>query len=334
MLRFDLVPDFKPTVQWPFWTAALILLAVSLFPQRVAAQFAAHNTFGDFGLQAGTQPPPGFYLVAPMYQHYWADTLKDGSGDAVLPEEGDSFKSNAYVLGFIYVSDFEILGAHYSFQIYPALADNVLEIPAFQQFETRTRTGLTDLYLQPINLGWNLERADFTAGFGVYAPTGRYEFLGEANRGFGMWSFEFFGGATVFFDRARTWHLAGVAFLETHTEKRDTDIRVGEVITFEGGLGKSFLDGAISVGAVYYMQWKVTNDRFGNFDIEIPFLDVGKNRVYAIGPELSFPIATEKTLIAIISTRFFWELGARTALEGHNLLVSATFVMPRPRAKH
>ena len=46
----------------------------------VHAQLSGHNTKGDFGLQSGTQAPPGFYVV-PLYYDYSADTLRDGNGD-------------------------------------------------------------------------------------------------------------------------------------------------------------------------------------------------------------------------------------------------------------
>jgi hypothetical protein len=78
-----------------------------------------------------------------------------------------------------------------------------------------------------------------------------------------MWSFEFFAGSTIYFDEARSWHFATIAWYETHTEKKDTDIRVEDILTLEGGLGKSSKDGALSVGAAYYAQWKLTEEDLG-----------------------------------------------------------------------
>ena len=95
------------------------------------AGFAGHNTKGDFGLQSGTQPPPGF-LIAPMYYRYSGNTLKDSRGDKISidPDDRGSLDANAYVLSFIWVSDdLKILGGNYSFQAFPALSDNTLEVP-------------------------------------------------------------------------------------------------------------------------------------------------------------------------------------------------------------
>jgi hypothetical protein len=55
-----------------------------------------------------------------------------------------------------------------------------------------------------------------------------------------MWSYEVFGGTTVYFDEKRTWNFATLASFETHGKKDGTDIRVGDLLTLEGGLGKSF----------------------------------------------------------------------------------------------
>jgi len=306
-----------------------LILIIALTAGPAYAGFAGHNTKGDFGLQSGSQPPPGFYLVAPMYYRYEGDSLKNRNGDSVRidPEGSGSLTANAYVLGFIWVSDFKFLGANYSFQVYPAFTDNKLEVPILG-LEDSVDTGFTDLYFQPINLGWHTDRADFIAGLGVYAPTGEYEPGGSDNLGLGMWSFEFFAGSTIYFDQAKTWHFATTAFYETHTDKEDTDINVGDILTLEGGLGKSFMDGALSVGAAYYAQWKLTEDEFGGDSVLPDGRDLGKNRVFAAGPELTLPIATKKKLFGFLNARYFWEFDAKSTLEGNTFVLTATFPIP------
>ena len=44
-------------------------------------------------------------------------------------------------------------------------------------------------------------RADFIAGYGFYAPTGRYEAGADDNIGLGMWSHEIQGGTTLYVNR-------------------------------------------------------------------------------------------------------------------------------------
>jgi len=304
---------------------AFMVLALCGSTAALHAQLSGHNTKGDFGLLAGSQPPPGLYLVAPLYIRYEADTLRNRDGDRLALDF--SLDVNAYVLGVLWVSEKKFLGGNYSFQIFPAFTDNALEAPGLGVDES-VSTGLTDLYVVPLHLGWQRERADFVAGLGIFAPTGSYEADADDNLGLGMWSFELFGGTTLYFDEARSWHFATNAFYETHTEKEGSDVRVGDLLTLEGGFGKSLMEGAVSVGVAYYAQWKTSDDDLG-LDFVLPSgRRLGKHEVFGVGPDVTFPIATKKKLYGFLNARYFWESGARSTLEGSSLLVTATFPIP------
>ena len=148
-----------------------VLLLALLLPLAGHAQLSGHNTKGDFGLQSGTQAPPGFYVV-PLYYDYSADTLRDGNGDRFDPlGGGGSVDAGAAIAGLMWVSEKKVLGGTYGFSIWPAVTNNALELPALQT-NSKTSTGLADLYIQPIILGWNKAQADFTAGLG-YLRTDR-----------------------------------------------------------------------------------------------------------------------------------------------------------------
>ena len=170
--------------------------------------------------------------------------------------------------------------------------------------------------------------ADFIAGFGVFAPPARYDPDASDNLGMGMWSFEIMGGTTVYLDKAKSWNFAAAAFYETHTTKKDTDIKVGDIFTLEGGLGKSFMEGAMNVGVAYFAQWKVTADDPGG-ELQPVFEELfGKHRGFGVGPEVTFPIATKKKLIGFINARYVWEFGIRSQLEGSHFILAAAFPIP------
>lgn len=161
-------------------------------------------------------------------------------------------------------------------------------------------------------------RADVLAGYGFFAPTGRYAAGANDNTGLGMWGHEVFAGSTVFFDEKKAWHAATTGAIEFHSGKEDTDARVGTLFTLEGGLGRSFLMGAASVGHSYYAQWKLTEDTL----IGLPALILqGKNRVAGLGPEVTIPIATKNTVYGFLTARYQWEMGARTTTQGDALNV-------------
>ena len=175
-------------------------------------------------------------------------------------------------------------------------------------------------------------RADVAAGFQLYAPTGRYERGGSDNIGKGMWTYEPFVGTTVYFDEKRTASFATTAYWEFHGDKKDSDVRVGQILTLEGGAGKSYLGGGLVVGAAYYAQWKLTEDQLAQFvlpgggTIGVPLSD--KHKVYAFGPDVTLPVASKSKLFALVNIRYFWETGARVKTEGQSLVVTATFPVP------
>jgi len=302
-------------------------MLVLLFPLSSHAQLNGHNTKGDFGLQAGTQAPPGFYVI-PLLYDYRADTLRDRNGDSrPAIENGGSVDAQAANVGLMWVSDKKILGGNYGFAIWPGVTNNALAAPVIGVDE-KTSTGLADIYIQPFTLGWNTARADFIAGLGLYAPTGEWKLGGDSNRGLGMWGYEVFAGTTVYFDEARTWNFAMLAAFETHGKKDDTDIRVGNLLTLEGGLGKSFNDGMFNVGIAYYAQWKISKDDLG-LDISLPDAPLShKHRVYGFGPEATFPIASKKTLYGFLTLRYIWETGGRSTLEGNTFVAQFSFPVP------
>ena len=84
--------------------------------------------------------------------------------------------------------------------------------------------------VRPLDLGWHAKRADVTAGFQFYCPPGDTRKGGSDNIGKGMWTYEPFVGTTVFFDEKRTASLATTAFWEFHGDKKDTDVKVGQIL--------------------------------------------------------------------------------------------------------
>ncbi len=308
-----------------------LLLAIGIIPflsGQAHAQFNGHNGLGDFGVLSGSQPEPGFYASA-FYYRYGTDLLRNGDGDPVGFETNDpgDLTINAFSPILWWVTDHKILGANYGAMLVLSWANTGLEVPILDR-TSKTGTAFGDLYFQPINLGWHRARADFTAGLALFAPTGRYEADADDNVGLGMWTFELAAGTSVFLDEARSWHLATTAYYETHSEKKDSDAKVGDLLTLEGGLGKSFMGGLATVGAAYYAQWKITDDDFGT-DFELPSgTEIGKHRVFGIGPDVTVPLKTNEKLIALLNVRYLWETGARTKTEGQSLVITATFPVP------
>ena len=302
-------------------------LVLLLFAGAAQAQFLGAHTAGDFGVNAATQPDPGDYVSA-LYFGYDGDSIRDKNGNVIeYPGGGGDLTVNAYALGWWHVSEAKLWGGNYSFMIWPAVTDNKLEIPVLGQSQ-KVSTGLTDLYVQPINLGWHTDRIDYSAGLGLYLPTGSYTAGADDNRGLGMWTVEVSGGATVWLDEAKTWSFSTLAFFETHSEKEDTDVRVGNILTVEGGLGKAFMGGLVNLGVAYYAQWKVSDDDLGDFVPPGDLNFVGKNSGYGIGPDVTLPLMSKSKLYGTVNARYLWESGVQSSVEGQMLWLTFTFMVP------
>ncbi len=304
-----------------------LLFSMALcFCNNANAILNGHNAKGDYGLMSGTQAGPGFYVPV-MYFDYGIDTLRESSGEAI-PTQG-KITTKAIAPMALWVSEKKLLGGNYSLLIAPAMTSNTLEVPLLSSSETSSWE-LGDLYVQPINLGWHLQQADFIAGLGIFAPTGKYEFAGDENNGLGMWSYELFAGTTIYPGKDKNWHMAASVFWETHGKKEGTDIRVGDLLTIEGGVGRNFLGGAASAGLAFYAQWKLTQDDFGSLASVSPDLlaSPSKHKVFALGPDLTIPIASSNKLYALVNMRYFWEFDANSTSEGETFLLTLTFPVP------
>jgi hypothetical protein len=281
------------------------------------AQLNGQNIKGDMGLKSGSQPPPGGYVLVPLYW-YSADAVKNRDGEEILHGSLDAFVGGP---GFTFVTTKKLAGANYGVLVVLPFANNRIQ---GTEIDENPGGGLTDMYVQPLNLGWHFKRADVTAGYGIFFPVGRYEDGADDNTGLGMWGHELFAGTTVFLDEAKTWHAATLASLDFQSKKKDSETKVGNILNLEGGVGRDLLHGAASVGLAYYATYKLTDDRIEGLP---GILIRGKNRVWGLGPEATLPIAAKKTLYGLVTVRYQWELGARTTTEGGAWNILATFFL-------
>ncbi len=194
--------------------------------------------------------------------------------------------------GISWVSDFKILGANYGATALLAFAANTIQ---GNNADVNNSLTLTDSYIQPIQLGWHNKRADFVASYQFYLPTGRYTAGASDNSGLGMFMNEFSAGTTLFFNDKKTIHFSALASYEINGKKKDTDIKTGDILSIEGGLGKTFYmmnpektapKGILNAGLIYYLQYKVTNDK-----IPVPVfgtIETDKDRVGGIGAEINY----------------------------------------------
>lgn len=315
--------------------AGVVLSLLLLIPSPARAQLKGHYIPGFTGLDDGTQPPPGISVAVPVYV-YPTDTIKNADGDTLGSQP--SITASFVGIGLVIVTPMKVLGAHYGAQVIPIaymksrIEGNSLDVPG--------SFGFTDIYFQPIWLGWETPRADYSAGWGFFAPTGKWTLGSTDNAGLGMWSHDLQAGTTVHLDKNREWATSGLATLELHSTKSDSDLQVGNILTLEGGTGRAFykpvsgspIPRIVNVGAVYYGQFKVSADS-GSSPLLDPRLADGKDHVFGAGGEVSVFLPKAKLLL---DARVLAEFGAHTRTQGLTLMFSAGYQLkslvkaPRP----
>lgn len=195
---------------------------------------------------------------------------------------------------------------------------------AAMNFQRSGAWGFGDIYVSPLILGWHFKHADVTAGYSFFAPTGR------GSAGQHMWINEMDFGTTLYLDNARHWNLSTMAYYDFNAVKTSANIKVGDILTLNGGLGRKFLHDVANVGVAYGAQWKITHD--AGPDIP-PLLSITNGRVFGVGPELDFPVFAKGLNLGLVSVRYEWLVGPKTSLGGQILNVGLTFAKIFPPKK-
>jgi hypothetical protein len=213
-----------------------------------------HKVLGTLGLQAGSQPNPGVYIV---------DQFVDYAAERLIGPQG-----NALPLGLRLDAYSEVLGIGGTCEV-PSLATYVsasVGVPMARVSLNSQRPeasidlfGLGDLYVQPLRLGWRLPRLDVVLGYAFYAPTAPHEPGGTDGVGSAQWTHEASLGGTLALDEHKIWALSALASYEVNQRKLDVDVTRGQSLQLQGGLGakvRPYLD----VGFAGYGFWQVTLD--------------------------------------------------------------------------
>lgn len=244
--------------------AALVLLATT------GAHAEGHYVAGVEGLQGPSVPPPGMYYLGYLV-HYDINSLRaPGSSDALPGRNKGSVTAVANRL--VWVTKHKFLGADYGMEtIIPVMRTSL-------DFANSKDSGVGDVYVGPLVLGWHGAQWDAVAAAGMWLDTASTSQPAAPGKGFK--STMLTGGLTYYFDGAKTITGSALARYEFNTRK-DNGIRPGQQLTVEWGLGKSF--GTFSAGMVGYSQLQTTRDKGAGARSD-------KSSVHAVGAEVVYPI--------------------------------------------
>ncbi|MGX5820363.1 SphA family protein [Chitinophaga lutea] len=301
----------------------LFVCILALLAYTAQAQLKGTHLTGLNGLKSGSQAPPGFNLLVPAYL-YGANKLRDDHGDV----RTDDVDLTMFITGIGANWTFapKILGGHLGGTVLFPFASNRI---SGNLVDEKNSIAFTDIYFQPLQLGWSSKRADFQVGYALYLPSGRYEKGADDNTGLGMLANEFSAGSTLYFDEQRTLHFSGLFFYEINGKKKDTDIKVGDLLTVEGGLGKTWYRKAakgeipviVNAGIAYYAQFKTSADQVP-VDTVVVSLGGRRDRIFGLGPEANIFLPGIRTQLTF---RWVAEIAARNRFQGNMFLATIAY---------
>ena len=224
---------------------------------------------GQYGLNAGIQPSPGFTYVN-LDLNYDAGSFNDRNGNAV--RISGTYNVWAIENFFFYVPDTKFLGGNLEFMImYPTPANGslVADFPRFPNIGvTGGGYGISDLWVQPFGLGWHLKRADIQVLDAFMVPTGRYTPGASNNIGTGYFGNHLQTGTTFYVTKNKATSVNLFTDWEVHGQRQGTNNTYktpGQAFTDEWGIGqilplKKDLSKLLQLGVIGYDQWQVTAD--------------------------------------------------------------------------
>jgi hypothetical protein len=126
-------------------------------------------------------------------------------------------------------------------------------------------SGLSDLNLLPIFLSWGQEKFDVTAGWMVYAPTGRYTVGGNDNTGYGFWSntlsvFGYWYPLDIKGKPSKALAVMLGGTFELIGKIKDADVKPGNRFSLDYGLSQ-YMSKRLEVGIHGGNNWQVTEDK-------------------------------------------------------------------------
>ena len=272
---------------------------------------SGHYSPGVANLRDLSVPRESGFIYEQYNIYYTADKLTDNSGNYLNYD--DSYNVFAIAPYFLWTTDFQILGGRYAFSFNPLLINN--------EFDGEDSSGIGDLFIQPIWLGWQQETYDFNLGLGVYIPSGNSDVTLD------LWTTQIqASGYYYIMEGAGAFVLS--ATYESHSRSKSTDVKPGDHLSFEYGYSQ-YLTSQLELGIRGYSQWQVEQDEINELSSQINEnfnTSIGsKSQVHGIGFSIGYWINGSWNITANASKEYYSE----SRLEGELYSINIIYT-PKP----
>jgi hypothetical protein len=290
------------------------LIVVSACP--LMAQIRGQYESGLNATNSGVLAPPEL-TYATQFQLYSFDRGKDRDG-ARLSTNGNLsvlFQHNFVAWTTKAATPGKL---RYGFLTDIPISSNSLTVATLGSL--RGGAGLTDIYIQPLTLGWNLKRADVQVAYGFIAPTGRFKEGASDNAGSGYWGHDVSSGQTLHLKENKATSFSAYELYEFHGTQRDTHVRAGQTFNLDYSLTQIVplqenQHTLLQLGLAGYEQLQTT-DRSG------PSITADQAsvhyRVNAVGAVANVILPGAKTAL---SFKMLKEFGNRATVQGHSIQI-------------
>jgi hypothetical protein len=274
-----------------------------------AQQQVGHKTLGTLGLQAGSQAPTGLYLVS-QFAYYHSNELVDRNGRA-LPV---GLNANVLVNGLAASASLEL--PRIATFVNASVSTPLVYLDASTQTPRLSveHSGVGDLYVQPLKLGWRPGRFELVAGYAFYAPTGSFDDDGTTGVGRSQWAQEFSVGGTLHVGPGKSLTVSALTSFDIYGTKIGIDLRRGDTLQIQGGLGATVLR-LVDIGIAGYGLWQVTN--YGGSALPVS-LQGARDQDFGVGPEIDL---TLPTALGRLTLRYTHDIAGQTRPLGGLLVV-------------
>ena len=289
---------------------AIVFIAAISSPAQERGQYLP----GFRGLNAAEQPAPGVTYVN-YFTWYPTSKLKGPDGNTAASAFDVDLVADVNILA--YTPKKKFLGATYSASVAIPITNMAITLPRLDA--NVGGAGIGDIYFEPLSLGWDLKKGKVRAAYGFVAPTGRFEEGATDNTTSDYWGHQLTFGGTYNPDKNKLWQISASSVWELHHKKRHEDVTVGNNVTFEYGVGKTFVRNEgrqlYQFGLAGYAQFQLQSDS----GLDVSPVNIGeRDRVFAAGPEFGVILPTKKMNFLV---RVLPEFGARSRTQGLTLVV-------------
>ena len=296
-------------IRRPILSAATVCLfcASALAQTPIPGNYAPNAASG---MKSGIMAPGGTRILENGTIFYNTDKFVDSGGNE-LPIPTTNALGNRTIIG--YVTEQKIFGANYNPAIIVVFTNQVIRpVPGSEKdFQ------LGDSIIQPLALGWHSGEWHTTASYNLFLPTGRFNVGQSNNTGKGLYSNLFTVGTTWLKDGSLPWAANVQVRYETFGKQDDTDIRPGDVMTFEFGVGKELTEG-FDLGLLAFASFQTSAE-----ENSAPGTDTSKYEFYGVGPEINWRPQSLPGFQAAV--RIGFEFDSRNTSQGTGAILSLAY---------